>query len=493
LLRCKARALASYKLRNGQERPQYARHPELGSRKPGFTLLVYLEFQTTAPKVKNSDYLCSDFESSAPPQPCAVTSVNARFHRPSGNVMPLISFWKSAKDDVLKMTIEQIVSSAGSGNLLDNSACSAEFRQFLSVAPSERLFDYARHCLDNSFSKSGLVLQDIVNEFGRRLDFETENGLYQGKRNAIGHDGIWHAKGEPDLIVEVKTTDYVTVRLEKVAEYKDKLLAERRVGRDASILFVVGREDTGALEAQVRGSRYAWDMRLISIEGLIKLVQIKEKSDDASTLNQIRQLLQPFEYTKVDKIIDVIFTTAVNVESQQQIEQESPTPTSEQEGQDNGRQVRTDPDLLNAKRQQTVDAFARLKGKELVKRSNTLYWSPDKQFRVCCAVSKRYDVKGDYQPYWYAYHPAWDSFLAEGKDGFFVLSCMDRNEAFAVPYSWIQQNKKNLNATDRGDRSYWHVPVTTLEGGKLAINTSKVQTKVPLEPYRFEVTTAVTT
>src|SRR6202041_2250297 len=141
----------------------------------------------------------------------------------------------------------------------------------------------------------------------------------------IGFDGIWKAKGEPPLIIEVKTTDYVTIPLEKLATYKEKLVASDHLTRDSSILIVVGREDTGALEAQVRGSRYAWEMSLISIERLIKLVQIKEKSDDPSTLNQIRQLLQPFEYTKIDKIIDVIFTTAVNVESQQEIEQEEPT------------------------------------------------------------------------------------------------------------------------------------------------------------------------
>jgi hypothetical protein len=397
--------------------------------------------------------------------------------------MPLLQFWKTAKEEVLKMTIEQVVSSAGDGILHDHSPCSDEFRHYLNVAPIERLFDYARHCLESSFNKSGLVLQDIVNEFGRRLDFEVENGLYQGKRNAVGYDGIWRAKNEPDLIIEVKTTDYVTVRLEKIAEYKEKLLAESKVSKDASILIVVGREDTGALEAQVRGSRYAWDMRLISVERLIKLAQIREKSDDPSTLNQIRQLLQPFEYTKIDKIIDVIFTTAVNVETQQEIEQETPTPTGEGEDEhEGGKQVRTAPELLNAKRQQAVDAFAILKGKELVRRSKTLFWSPDKEMRVCCAVSKRYE--GDYQPYWYAFHPKWDEFLAEGKEGYFIISCMDRDEAFAMPYSWIQQNKNNLNVTDRGDRSYWHVPIT-LDSGKLAINTSKVGTKTALEPYRY--------
>jgi hypothetical protein len=71
-------------------------------------------------------------------------------------------------------------------------------------------------------------------------------------------------------------------------------------------------------------------------------------------------LLQPFEYTKIDKIIDVIFTTAVDVESQQGAEDEPPADGDEE--QDGHKQIRTDPELLNAKRQQAVDAFAALNG-----------------------------------------------------------------------------------------------------------------------------------
>lgn len=150
-----------------------------------------------------------------------------------------------------------------------------------------------------------------------------------------------------------------------------------------------------------------------------------------------------------------------------------------------GKHVRTAPELLNAKRQQVVDAFEALKGIELVRRSKTLFWSPDKELRVCCVVSKRYE--GDYQPYWYRYDPKWDEFLSEGKNSYFIISCMDRDEAFAVPYSWMQKNKSNLSVTDRGDRSYWHVPITTFDRGKLAINISKTSTKAPLEPYGFEL------
>jgi hypothetical protein len=39
--------------------------------------------------------------------------------------------------------------------------------------------------------------------------------------------------------------------------------------------------------------------------------------------------------------------------------------------------------------------------------------------------------------------------------------------------------------TDNDDKSYWHVPITTLEDGGLAINMSKVGTKTALKPYRY--------
>lgn len=395
--------------------------------------------------------------------------------------MALLHFWKTNRDIVLSQTIQQVVSNAGDGNLRDGGAASREFRDFLKLAPSDSLFSYARQSLENPFVKSGCVLQDIVNEFGRRLDFDAEDGLYQGKRNAIGFDGIWRSQGEPEIIIEVKTTDAYTVRLETTNKYKEELVEAGKVSKSASILIVVGREDTGALEAQVRGSRFAWDIRLISVERLIKLVQIKEKSDDPATVIQIRQLLHPFEYTKVDKIIDVIFTTAVDVESQQEEEKEKPE--TGETGEQESKQSYTDPALLNAKRQTAIDAFAKLRKTDLLKRSRTFFWSTDKQLRVCCTVSKRYE--GDYQPYWYAYHPKWDAFLSEG-EGYLILCCMDLDSAFAVPQSWFAENKQNLNMTEKEDGgSYWHIPLTTMPDGSLAINLSKVGRKYSLESHRF--------
>jgi hypothetical protein len=121
-----------------------------------------------------------------------------------------------------------------------------------------------------------------------------------------------------------------------------------------------------------------------------------------------------------------------------------------------------------------------------VQHSRALFWSPDRQVRVCCAVSKRYEDKGNHQPYWYSYHQRWDRFLAEGQEGVLILSCTDRDNAFALPHSWVNENKKYLNMTERGDKSYWYISLAKLEDGTLALNLPKAGRKAALEPYRFQ-------
>jgi hypothetical protein len=92
------------------------------------------------------------------------------------------------------MTLEQIVMNAGDGKLRDQSKCALELKEFFSLVETNRLSEYANHCLQSAFHDSGFVLQDIVNELGRRLGFQVENGLYRGRRGAVGFDGIWRAR-----------------------------------------------------------------------------------------------------------------------------------------------------------------------------------------------------------------------------------------------------------------------------------------------------------
>jgi hypothetical protein len=105
--------------------------------------------------------------------------------------MALIELWKSSPQTVAQFTIEQIVKIAGDGNILDDSICSQELKEYLAELPdSEKIHAYVEQCLSFSFHRSGMALQDLVNELGRRLEYAVTNGRYGGTPNKIGFDGI---------------------------------------------------------------------------------------------------------------------------------------------------------------------------------------------------------------------------------------------------------------------------------------------------------------
>jgi len=262
-----------------------------------------------------------------------------------------------------------------------------------------------------------MVLQDLVNELARRLDYNVTSGRYQGTPNTIGSDGIWKSPEAQTIIAEVKTTDAYRIPLDRIASYRDKFLTASDSSGSSSILIVVGREDTGELEAQVRGSRHAWDIRLISADSLIKLVYLKENADGPDTGKKIRSLLTPMEYTRLDRVIDVVFTTAKDVETatvaesaDEDVDQETTPPSSETS---KGTWQFTDSHLLQAKREQIVARFGRNRGVTFVKNSRALFWDAGHQQRLACTMSKRY-VKPASYPYWYAFHPQWGDFLRQG-------------------------------------------------------------------------------
>ena len=170
--------------------------------------------------------------------------------------MALIALWKSKPDEIDNLNIEQIVPIAGDGQLMDESFCSTELRTYLSSTGLENLKVHAERCLDIKFDKGGFVLQDVVNELGRRLGYEVINGRYQGTKSHNGHDGLWRSPEGNWIVVEVKTSDAYRIKLKKPIDYLSDLRASGIVTGPASVLIVVGRDDTGELEEQVRGSRY---------------------------------------------------------------------------------------------------------------------------------------------------------------------------------------------------------------------------------------------
>ena len=363
------------------------------------------------------------------------------------------------------LSIEQVLALCGTGKLTDNSPCSKEFCEYLQVAKTDSLIKYLRTCLLEKFDAGPLVLQDVVNEFGRRLDYTVENGLYRGKVNAIGFDGVWTDVDGRSIIVEVKTTDTYRINLDTIAGYREALITSGKVSKDTSVLIVVGRQDTGDLEAQVRGSKHAWTIRIISADALATLVALKESTEQADSVKRIHELLVPFEYTRLDRIIEIAFTVTEDARAALEEEQATlPVDLSSSTNEGPTKQQHTSPEIIAAIRANIVAALS-ARYSPLVKKSRALYWSADKSMRVVVTVSKRYGESG----YWYAYHLPWDEFLSEGQAGLYVLGCVGLNEAFAIPYEWIHARVESLNFTEREDGKHWHILLYPTDDGQLVL------------------------
>lgn len=389
--------------------------------------------------------------------------------------------------EVEELPIEKIVVLCGDGKLADGTQCSVELREYLSqVKKAEVLRKYLNACLQTPFNNNGYVLQDIVNEFGRRLEYTVENGLYRGKVNAIGFDGIWHDPGSGHhIVVEVKTTDTYGINIDTLSRYRDALIKAGKITEKSSILLVVGREDTGGLEASVLGSGQAKKTRIISADALAKLVFLQEDSDPV-TLTKIHDLLVPFELVKLDRIIEIAFSAAEDAKVASKEEQgEALEPPAALEQPQSKKHEMTPPEVIAQLRTSMVDSFEH-DHVPLVKKGRALYASAadDKRLRAVFTVSKEYAQASGPSYYWFAYHVGWDKYLGEAEEGFYVLGCVGRNEAYALPVEWIRERTKYLNATEKEERSYFQVYIYAVENGNMLLWLSNHEHE-PLDNFKM--------
>lgn len=195
------------------------------------------------------------------------------------------------------------------------------------------------------------------------------------------------------------------------------------------------------------------------------------------------------EYTRLDALVDVMFTTTKDVEAA--ADSEKPVPPAEETGDGDGSGWEfTAPDVIQATRDAVIHALGARDGKRLIKRSRALYWDADHAYRVVCTVSKRYTKRGA-TPYWYAYHPSWDQFLGEGETGWFILGCVGLGEAFVIPVAVIRQHLSQLNTTVTPDRGhYWHVKLLEPSPGQYALQLPNAGSSLPLARYRLALPAA---
>lgn len=369
---------------------------------------------------------------------------------PYNHVMSLTSLWISQKGELASKHIQAMVGLAGDGKLRDGSNASEEFREFLTNVPSSMLARYANECLgEDKFLEASSALQDVINEVGRRLGFTVQNGLYRGKVNEIGNDGLWHSDDTSAIILEVKTTAAYTIDLDTLANYRKKLATENKIDLEkSSILIVVGRnEKTDSLEAQVRGSRHAWDIRLISVDMLLRLVTVKEDLETPQTVQKIRQILRPKEYTKVDEIIDLVFSAAKDVKEEEKIQEEL-------EPAEEGEKKFTPVNFREA-------CITRLQPQlktVLIKRTAAFFSSSDEQVGVICLNSRKHE-QGTHSKYWFAFHPHQKEAIAKYPHGYVAFGCGSADLIVLIPAKEFVIWLERFWITELEDHFYWHVRI----------------------------------
>lgn len=363
--------------------------------------------------------------------------------------MSLIELWRSSRAQLLDKRIQQVIAFAGEGRLTDGSAAATELREYLDHVSSDLLEQFVNDCLQESFTDSGFALQDVVNQIGSRLGFEVTHGRYRGKHGETGEDGVWRMPDGHAVIIEVKTTDAYRIDLEKLAAYRKALIASGRVPEDKSSgLIIVGRQDTGDLEAQIRGSRHAWDVRVISVGALLRMMHLREAAEDPQTVSRIRAVLVPREFTRLDAIVDIVFSVAEEV--QQEEEESTPEPTGDAEAKSGSK---FHPVSFHEGCAPRLEAHLKT---TLVKRSRSTYASPDGAVRLTCSVSKVHDFAGD-EAYWFAYHPHYLEFLDGATSGYGAFGCGSADTLFLFPITDLRGWLNDAYRTERDDRMYWHV------------------------------------
>ena len=327
-----------------------------------------------------------------------------------GSSRDLVETWRGNRSFFDGLKFRQIVSVAGDGELGDEKESSRQLRAFLGEVPLPYLRRYAEECLvkegkakKEKFPDKGFALQDVVNQIGRRLGFEVEDGRYKGVTNAPGQDGVWELPDGRVIIVEVKTTDAYRIELDTPADYLRELLKSRPElsEKAVSVLLVVGRQDTGGLEAQIRGSRHAWDMRVISVDALLKIAEIKERVEEP-TFQRIHEVLIPKEFTRLDEIAELVLSTATDssgdesdIEDADEGEQtaDAPAPVRSAPSRLKGGGPRKPLPPFSKACIARVQNELRSKGEisaDLIRRARSTFSTPDDECRVVLLTSKNH-------------------------------------------------------------------------------------------------------
>jgi hypothetical protein len=274
------------------------------------------------------------------------------------------------------------------------------------------------------------------------------------------------------------------------------------------------RSEIAARAAQARWTRGTTGVNLSNVEGFqmnadaidAADILVTELSEQAAVLSQSgMNALSNGHLAEAKLIINAIEETQALRDRAEQLkteitalhstlipttrpEDETPRVFSPEHFENGGRkQDRTDPVLMNTKRNTILRLLEGKYSVRLKRRSAAIYRSDDNEVGIVCTMSK-WHAKNE--NYWYAYHPHQDEFLGTTKQGYFVLGMMDLEEAIVLPVEVIRQNLDKLNMTTTPDgRSYWHIHVSRSGSGGLSLQRARGEPPLSMDNYMLQIAT----
>ena len=394
----------------------------------------------------------------------------------------ILDSWKNSHEEINKKSVNQLLGICGDGKLNDGNPTSIEFREFLSKVSSSYLKKYSLECLSDGVDTKvrGLVLQDLINEIGNRIGFNVIPGRYRGSSNVetIGFDGLWNTSSNRSLVVEIKTSNTYNINLNTVGKYKKQLIEQEKCIEDkTSILLVVGSFDTESWESQIRGSVRNWDTRIVSVEGLIRLLEIKEDIDETAVFEKISNILTPQEYTKVDGIIDIVFSTTEDFE---EAASEIPNNEGKEEDEVNGKPKNKKKEASHFY-QQCIEKIESELDCNLIKDSRTSYKDNENKLSIVCLVSRKYDDRGD-RDFWFTFYAHQKEKLLKVENGYLCLGCGSENSILIIPIKDITQWLDKLGTTEKKGKFCNHLRIK-IRNDKFLIKTTKEYEDISIQKY----------
>lgn len=184
------------------------------------------------------------------------------------------------------------------------------FRRFLkeNIKDVNSLRDYIEECLRNTGEQYNYALQDLVNHIGTFLGFEVVFGRYRGVSGELGFDGLWKSLTEKFyIVVEVKRSEVYAIRTDILVNYIDRLISERKIPDwdHALGLYVIGKIDPSIkqLENSIFAERRERQLRIVSVEALISLAELKAQYDVSH--KDLLDIIRP-STPRIDPIVDII-------------------------------------------------------------------------------------------------------------------------------------------------------------------------------------------